>query len=241
MTNSRFEKKEDITTTATITLELSKSWKKEDCKVHVYEQNNIWTVSNMLSEKECISLIEQSEKLGYDSAPINVGGGQQIMMTDLRDNKRTIWDDTRFAEQLFERVKHFVPQECTKLHRLATIGKEFELCGCNERFRFYRYENGERFNPHFDGHFDRKVARTYEKSFLTCITYLNDVVGEGGETNFLEHTHRNEPVKFGVKPKRGVCLFFVHAGNLHEGAAIPIGSSERKYVIRTDIMYKKQL
>jgi hypothetical protein len=234
------EKKEEITTTDTISLDLTKSnWKKEDCQVTVYENNCIWTVSNVLTDHECDELIKQSERLGYEEAPINVGGGQQIMMKDLRDNKRTIWDDFTFAEQLHERVKHFVPEKCSDLARCSTMGNGFNLSGCNERFRFYRYENGERFNPHYDGCFERRGKERWERSFITCITYLNDVVGEGGETNFLDAFHRDERIKLSVKPKKGVCLFFTHAGNLHEGAAIPFGSTERKYVIRTDIMYTK--
>lgn len=236
------EKKEEITTTDTISLDLTKEdWHKEDCTVNYLEPLNIWTVSNVLTDNECDELIKQSERLGYEDAPINVGGGRQIMMTDLRDNKRTIWDDYTFAGQFFERLKHFVPISCTDLARCKTQGQGFTACGANERFRFYRYEKGERFNPHYDGMFDRRMGDRYERSFLTCITYLNDVNGEGGETNFLDAFHREEKIKFSVKPKRGVCLFFVHAGNLHEGAAIPVTSDERKYVIRTDIMYTRNM
>jgi hypothetical protein len=229
-----FEKKENITTTATISMQLSQDWTAENSVVHHYEQNNIWTVTNILSPNECKELIEKSESLGFADAPLTVGPNQYVMATDVRNNTRVIWDDKNFAAQLWQRLKPFVPVNCTDLVSCQNAGKGFTVheVGCNERFRFYRYEEMERFNPHFDGCFARDVGNTQEKSFITCIVYLNDVQN-GGQTNFFGR----ESPKVSVQPVTGNCLFFVHKGNLHEGAMIPKGSTERKYVIRTDIMY----
>ena len=52
--------------------------------------------------------------------------------------------------------------------------------GLNERFRFYRYTEGEYFNWHGDGSFLRSDG---ERSLFTAMLYLNDGF-EGGTTDF---------------------------------------------------------
>ncbi|KAL0482453.1 prolyl 4-hydroxylase [Acrasis kona] len=228
-----FEKKEEVNAMGSIKCELFQDFTPTQCQVYSYEENNIWSVSNLLSAEECQELISQSESFGFVDALLSVGT-RQIMRKDVRDNKRVIWDDIAFASQLYERVKHFVPEDCTIIEPVR--GKDFKVSGCNERLRFYRYEAEERFRPHLDGCFSKKTETTQETSFLTCIVYLNDV-NDGGETNFFKGIE----VNYAVKPTLGSCLFFRHAGNLHEGAAISKDSTEKKYVLRTDIMYKKNL
>lgn len=61
--------------------------------------------------------------------------------------------------------------------------------------------------------------------------YLNEGF-EGGETNFYSDGNR---FRFGVRPRTGSALLFVH--NLfHEGARVVSG---RKYVMRSDVMYRQ--
>ena len=96
----------------------------------------------------------------------------------------------------------------------------------NERFRYYRYDIGQTFRPHFDGSFDR--SRT-EASFLTFMIYLNDGF-EGGSTAFY---HDGRP-RVSVTPRQGMALIFEHH-QLHEGAPVESG---RKYVLRSDVMYR---
>ena len=114
--------------------------------------------------------------------------------------------------------------------RIVKIGgvqnPTWEAIGLNERFRYYRYDPGQKFRPHFDGSFDRTYA---EKSLLTFMVYLNEGFA-GGWTRF--HTDRE---RF-VAPEAGKALVFWHQ-QLHEGMPVESG---RKYVLRTDVMYRRQ-
>jgi hypothetical protein len=138
-----------------------------------------------------------------------------------------------------------VPQEA------EARSKNWAICGLNERLRFYRCkfrctsfaiahtlpdDPGQRFERHYDGHYPRN---SNEMSLMTIIIYLNDQV-EGGHTNFYTHTANRERV-IPVKPKRGAALIFYHGPHRlspeHEGSDTVNG---RKYVLRSDIMYRKQ-
>jgi len=234
------EKKEKITTNDTISMSLSPLWLPKNSNRFYYTGTNVWTVNNVLLPGECIELIKKSEGLGFTEASLTMSDNNFVIRPDIRNNKRVIWDDKNFAVSLWERLKLFVPVYCNQLLGHEKIGHGYKVhdIGCNERFRFYRYEERERFNPHYDGHFSRQIDNHTERSFLTCIIYLN-TVNNGGETKFFgtDNSTGNEFVKFAIKPIVGSCLFFAHQGNLHEGSMIPAGSKEVKYVIRTDIMY----
>ncbi len=95
-----------------------------------------------------------------------------------------------------------------------------------ERFRFYRYDAGQKFAPHFDGYFRRSDD---ERSHLTFMVYLNADF-TGGETKFYDE---DRAVHVTVNPECGMALGFMHL-QLHEGAPVING---RKYVLRTDVMY----
>ncbi len=121
-------------------------------------------------------------------------------------------DDPERAKRLWERVREHVPAERDGARAV----------GLNERFRFYRYEPGEYFKWHFDGAFERSPV---ERSLLTLMVYLNEDC-EGGATQFYD---------FGdVVPRTGMALFFEH-DVYHQGAPVTSG---RKYVARTDVMYR---
>ncbi|MBY0457399.1 MAG: 2OG-Fe(II) oxygenase, partial [Gemmataceae bacterium] len=107
-----------------------------------------------------------------------------------------------------------------------------EATGLNERFRFYRYDEGQTFRPHYDGHF----ARNDERSQLTFMIYLSGDC-EGGETViYFSDDGLSQPdgAQVRVKPEAGKALVFFHY-LLHEGAPVTGG---RKYVLRTDVMYR---
>lgn len=175
-----------------------------------------FVVPGFLSPTECQAFIEDSERRGFAPAPITTAGGP-VMETRVRNNTRVMYDDPSLAERLWERLRPVVP---------ARIQWR-EAIGVNERFRFYRYEPGQRFKKHFDGCFRRSGV---ERSVLTFMVYLNDGF-EGGHTNFYDLDDRR---RFSIQPEAGLALLFIHE-QLHEGAILHSG---RKYVLRSDVMYR---
>jgi prolyl 4-hydroxylase len=179
--------------------------------------NQIFTISNFLSQKECEDYITLSENIGYTDAPISTAKGTQIIQ-EVRNNTRVIVDDRNLAKKLWQRTRDFMPKP---------IGR-WQAVGLNDRFRFYRYEPGQYFAPHEDGSYH---SQNGEESALTFLVFLNDGF-EGGETSF--YLPRNQETReLYLIPIRGMALCFVHS-ILHEGKAIFSG---RKYVLRTDVMY----
>jgi prolyl 4-hydroxylase len=179
--------------------------------------SRIWVIHDFFTPEECAANIAFSEGEGYADAPITTMHGPR-MAKEVRDNTRVMVDDEEFAAQLFERLKPFVP---------ATM-QVYEVVGLNERFRYYRYEDGQTFRPHYDGAYFRSDE---EYSQLTFMIYLNDDF-EGGETKFYADDWN--VLVASIKPVKGMALVFEHE-QLHEGAPVTSG---RKYVIRTDVMYR---
>jgi hypothetical protein len=172
--------------------------------------DTIYTVSDLLSPERCDELIALSEDMGYTDAPITTMAGP-VMRPDIRNNRRVILDDYDLADDIWELVR---PYSCESFGGCDAVG-------VNERFRFYRYDVGQLFDWHRDGAFMRNI---YEQSMFTLIFYLNDNF-EGGSTDFRDDI---------VRAERGAGLFFHHP-HLHRGAPVESG---RKYVLRTDIMYR---
>lgn len=170
---------------------------------------------NFYSQEECDALITYSEEQGYKEALIRARGVVgEVMNKDVRDNDRVIWDSEEMAQDLFERVKDLLPQDIDG----------WKPSGLNERFRFYRYKDGQRFKPHMDGAYKRNDN---EVSLITLLIYLNEDF-TGGSTYLITPN-------INVAPKTGKLLLFDHK-ILHAGMPVDTGC---KYVIRTDVMYKK--
>lgn len=183
--------------------------------------NEIFTLDNILSPKECAEYITLTENIGYTDAPITTIRGFEIR-PDIRNNQRVILDDQERAFDLWQRVSSYIP---------STIGR-WQAVGLNERFRFYRYDPGQRFALHHDGSYRRPNG---EESLLTFMIYLNEGF-EGGDTLFhLSRRYYEDLPNIAVIPATGMVLCFVH-DLVHEGAPIIQG---RKYVLRSDIMYRQ--
>ena len=172
--------------------------------------DGIYTFQNVYTPEECQAFVTLSENIGYESAPINLAGGA-VVTPEVRNNARVILDDELLAEEIWSRVKQYLPKVINGRRAI----------GLNERLRFYRYDPGEKFETHVDGYYMRPNG---EQSMLTFMLYLNGGF-EGGETNFQSGVS--------INPEAGMVLVFRHA-LYHEGAALVSG---RKYVLRSDVMF----
>ncbi|WP_372369369.1 prolyl hydroxylase family protein [Candidatus Uabimicrobium sp. HlEnr_7] len=181
---------------------------------------NVFTITDVFSKEECQKYINHTEKIGFTDAPINTNTGA-VVSPEVRNNTRVMFDDKDIAKKLWERVKTFVPEKYK--------GRKF--LGLNERFRFYKYDQGQRFAPHADGYYTRENG---ERSLFTFMIYLNEDY-KGGETKFFYMPLLGRKKEFVIKPQTGMALLFEHT-IIHEGATVITG---RKYVLRSDIMYTK--
>ncbi|MBE8727382.1 prolyl hydroxylase family protein [Flavobacterium hungaricum] len=179
----------------------------------INEELEIYTIDNFLTVEECNKLIEKSEQIGFQEAAVSIDGAQK-MMKMVRDNERILYEDEEYASLLWKKLKSYVKSEV----------ENSTAVGLNEMFRFYKYQPGQRFKMHRDGSYKRNES---EFSYYTFLIYLNDKY-EGGETKFASGEV--------ISPKTGTALIFEHSQR-HEGAALISGI---KYVLRSDIMYKRK-
>ena len=171
-----------------------------------------FTLPAVMSPGECAAMIDRIDSLGPRAAPVTTASGP-VMMPDVRNNERVIFDDAALASKLFDRIAAHLPNPLC----------EMQAIGLNERFRCYRYQPGQRFAPHRDGSFERDLR---ERSLLTFIVYLNADF-TGGETAFLGY-------EVAAIPTAGSALLFQHLLE-HEGCVVRTG---KKYVLRSDVMYR---
>ena|SRR3990167_5196790 len=85
---------------------------KQDLKPPRDEHKLAFVLYNIFSKEECDEWIRLTEEKGYEPALVNVGGGQQRLMTDVRNNMRCIIDDEVMANKLFERIREYLPETC---------------------------------------------------------------------------------------------------------------------------------
>ncbi|MEP1230027.1 MAG: 2OG-Fe(II) oxygenase [Litorimonas sp.] len=176
----------------------------------IKQSDKIWTLEGFLSLEACATLIKRSEDTGYQEATVSLPEGAQ-MMKGLRDNYRVTFEDSSLAHDLYSILKPYLPR----------IDGSLQPERLYEKFRFYRYDDNQRFKRHIDG----RVQAHGLESRLTFMVYLNADF-EGGETKFNDIT---------ILPKAGMALLFIHEQK-HESLPIERGT---KYVLRSDIFYKE--
>jgi len=187
-------------------------------KVKTYIEDYIFEIENFLTHEECDRWIKWSEDHGYEGALIMTENGAE-RDEEIRNNDRIIYDNADYARELWDKAKHCIP----------AVFSGRSAIGLNERFRFYRYDVGQKFDWHLDGSFVRDSG---EKSQMTFLVYLNDDY-EGGTTSFSSFKSPLVYKDFSVSPKKGSALVFFHP-IYHRGDEVLSG---RKYIIRSDIMY----
>ena len=170
------------------------------------------TIDNFFTPDECNELITLGEERGFGESLIRTKDGE-VMDKSIRDNDRVVFDDPELAQKLWEKIKEHAPDI-----------DDWKPYGLNERLRYYRYKDGQQFKPHLDGAFKRGEG---DLSLVTMLMYLNEEF-DGGETTFILDFTK-------IKPNTGMVLLFDHK-ILHSGMPV---TNAVKYVLRTDIMYKK--
>lgn len=171
----------------------------------------VFLVHDFLSPEECAAHVARAEAAGFVQAAL---GGAGEVYREIRDNARVILDDAELSAALYERARpHLVAEWMMR-----------RVVGFSGRWRYYRYEPGQRFAWHGDGCHAEPDGR---QSQFTFLVYLNDVAG-GGSTNF-----RLDGEVLRVPALGGTALAFMHK-HLHEGGEVTQGV---KYVLRTDVMY----
>ncbi len=220
-------------------------------------------LDNILSPEECSTLIRAAEATsptGWERALVNVGGGNQMLITDARNCGRIIWDSREMVSRIWKRIDHLPDvQEIARLENAPTIfghgpskrNEVWKFTRPNERMRFLKYVGGEYFRAHCDGVYETPDRK--ERSNFTMHLYLNDAgtVAEdelkdmsekqksenvqsvlvGGATTFFAH---NMIRRLDVQPKTGRILIFQHRDLIHSGEDVVQGV---KYTMRTDLMY----
>ncbi|RYX80973.1 2OG-Fe(II) oxygenase [bacterium] len=172
---------------------------------------SIWTIPHFLSEDECRHLISFAEGFGFEEATVGLSSGAR-MMKGVRDNFRAEVDDQTLADRLWAQIQ---PEFPASIEGMSPVG-------LNPHFRFYRYENGQKFKRHIDGR--QKVGEL--ESRVTFMIYLNADF-EGGATAFDE---------VAISPETGTALLFVHELK-HEGCPVESG---QKYVLRSDVLFGRE-
>ena len=68
-----------------------------------WSAHNIGTVADFLSATECDDYIRLGESVGFDEAPVSTAQGM-VIMKDVRNNERVMFDDHERAQALYERL-----------------------------------------------------------------------------------------------------------------------------------------
>ena len=198
---------------------------------------------NVLSADECQRLISVSETMGFlpDAAvslPRNVRHNDSLTWVVDNTTERLIWD----------RIAGVMTDDLGIFEGKAALG-------LNNRFRFYRYNEGDYFKPHSDGSWpgsqviDGELVRDAfgdRYSQLTFLILLTEDF-EGGATRFLVNAdkpylpakHGDNMRKVDVRTPAGSVLCFPHGMHplhcIHSSEPIFSGV---KYIIRTDVLFE---
>ena len=174
-------------------------------------------IENVLSDEECRRIIDLAEEKKFVAASLYTDKEGTEYFSETRKSSRCIIDSAGFAEQLWIRLKQFVP----------STWKNGEVAvGINHRLRILRYDPGDEFKPHSDGSYTDQKGNT---SKITILIYLNSGY-DGGHTAFLSN---DADTWISIFPRTGL-VAMQDQTLLH---CVPPLVKGRKYVLRTEVMY----
>jgi hypothetical protein len=113
-------------------------------------------LDNVLTKQECDQLIAAAASTSdgaWERAMVNIGCGQQMLLTETRNCGRIIWDDREVVAKLWDRIKSHVP-ELEQISQQPNVtgngpskrNETWKYSRPNERMRFLKYEGGEYFH-----------------------------------------------------------------------------------------------
>ena len=202
-----------------------------------FDDKLAFQVDGVISDHECLRLIEFTEQLGFrEAAPgIQTPPG-------MRQNQTVHWmAHPRDVERLFSRVMAFIP---------TVLDGRASMDSLSHRWNTYRYTSGQQFKPHLDGDWpgyfvdpETKQLECWKtgRSMLSMLLYLNgqEEGVQGGDTLLIE----SGKVVRRVVPRGGRVLFFRHGIHpksvLHAGDIL--GEGAAKYVVRINVMYQSKM
>lgn len=229
----------------------------------LYEDFFAMVIDNLFTPAECAALLSvvqpaaaaDNSNPNWPPATVTAYNGTQFVDLASRDCGRIIHESQTLADALLARILPHIPPAVASLSdapeitgQAAAVSQEtWEIARLDSALRFLRYEHGQYFSPHCDGHYVGKgggggTGRA-EKSFLTVHLYLNgggqggeEEEIEGGATRFGIDFENPKEDKLDIDPKRGSVLIFQQRDMYHEGAEVRKGT---KYTLRTDVIYEK--
>lgn len=181
-------------------------------------------IENFLTPEKCQELIDLSEAKGYEEADISYTTGAK-MNKEYRDNSRCLYESESLRQELEKNIMPYVPAT-TPWIKPGGIVEQLKFLKLSGKFRFYKYQPGQKFKKHRDG----SLLEEGGLSVYTVLIYLNSAE-EGGETGVYDYSL---PDKLLVKAETGKCLIFNHTV-AHTGEELKKGV---KYVLRTDFIYE---
>jgi len=210
----------------------------------------VYKILNVMSKEEASCYVKGAEALGFSNAHHPDYQSRDIDMQEesYRRNDRVVY---RAAPEevalLYKRLAPFLPSRM----QFEDLG-EFELCGLNDMWRFYKYRPAESEEDAKEGRgqsfpVHRDNATFKDQRHMSTHSVLIYLAGDdlgGGQTAFYEHP-RAEPTAV-VQPLSGQAVIFHHLGKespLHAGLAPwridGTAPGSCKYVLRSDAMYRR--
>lgn len=220
----------------------------------LYEDFFAMVIDDLVTPSECDALLSvvqptaaAAEGKPWPPATVTAYNGTQFVDLASRDCGRIIHESKTLAGALLDRILPHLPLAVASLSgapditgQAAVANKEtWRIARLDSALRFLKYEPGQYFSPHCDGHYVGKDGA--EKSFLTVHLYLNgggqgDEEIEGGATRFGLDFENSREDKLDIDPKKGSVLIFQQRDMYHEGVEVRKGT---KYTLRADAIYEK--
>jgi hypothetical protein len=184
-----------------------------------------FVISSLFTQAECEALLRPDIKNSFQKANSNYP-------TYYRNNDRLVIDNEALADQLFQKVKPYLPETIETDSAIQSETGTWQLQALNTRLRFCKYAANQYFHRHLDGiHYRSDIVQ----SKLTFMIYLNGASEfKGGRTLFYK-TKEDSEVWATYIPQQGDLIVFDH-NVWHEGEVLSAGE---KFVLRSDILYAR--